>query len=78
MADETRRRGAGATAPPVPEESNAALARTIVDRLVAEGLVPEERRKAVEHGLAEGTYTVGDWRGLAESTFDRERRGGAR
>jgi hypothetical protein len=51
------------------------LAREIVDRLIAEGLVAREKRDTLVLNLAAGTLTAEDWRLHVEIAADKEKGG---
>ncbi len=46
----------------VPTSPDEELAEAIVEQLVAQGLIGEEKRAEVLEGLARGTARVEDWR----------------
>ena len=50
------------------------LSKSIVEKLLEEGLIPERRKEAVGRGLLAGSASEGDWRGwIYSAEVDNER-----
>lgn len=65
----------------MPADPARALAMTIADQLIAEGLIAEQKRTEVTATLASGTAKAEDWGiwvelALAEATREQGRRSG--
>lgn len=56
------------------DSPDAQVAHSIVERLLADGLIDPSQKAAVWLGLAEGTARGGDWRLLAENALAMEER----
>ncbi|MCA9995700.1 MAG: hypothetical protein KDE56_08140 [Anaerolineales bacterium] len=54
------------------------LANTIVNRLVAQGLLPQALAEQTFYALCEGKLREADWRLLAEKALDKAARGNNR
>lgn len=54
------------------------LANTIVNKLVAQGLLPPSLAEQTFYGLCEGKLRESEWRLLAEKSLDKATRGNNR
>jgi len=63
------------TEPVIQLTSEETLANTIVNRLLAQGLLPESLAEETYYGLSEGRLRESDWRLLAEKALAIENGG---